>query len=223
MEVLAMNRTMWTGLVAGLALIGVLVAQKPDAAQTLYQTAIKKEQVDGDLKGAIDQYKKVVQTANRVLAAQALLHMAECYRKLGDNESQKVYERVVKEYADQKEAVTVARARLGANGDPGSSDTLASRLVCECGDYETSMSADGRWIAYTDYSNGDIMLRDLSTGQEKRLMAKTEAYKDSVAYAEEPVFSPDLRQVVYNWQTGSGGARRERAGRQVAQLAGQQC
>ena len=40
------------------------------------------------------------------------MRMAECYQKLGDAESRKIYEQVVKDYADQKEAVTLARARL---------------------------------------------------------------------------------------------------------------
>src|SRR5579863_3923960 len=121
MEVRIMTRVMRIGLAATVLLGGRLAAQKPQAPETLLQTAIKKEVVDGDLKGAIEQYKKVAQSGVRPLAAQALVHMAECYQKLGDNESQKIYEQVLREYADQKEAVALARAKLGvaAASNPG--------------------------------------------------------------------------------------------------------
>jgi TolA-binding protein len=33
-----------------------------------------------------------------------LLKMAECYQKLGDSEAEATYERVIRDYADQKEA-----------------------------------------------------------------------------------------------------------------------
>ena len=49
------------------------------------------------------------------LAAQALVQMAECYQKLGDAESRKIYEQPVRDYIYQNESVAVARARLGNN------------------------------------------------------------------------------------------------------------
>ena len=45
-------------------------------------------------------------------AAQALLRMARCYEQLGNAEAQQVYERIVREFKDQSEAVEVARTRL---------------------------------------------------------------------------------------------------------------
>ena len=78
------------------------------------QAAIKKEVVDGDLKGAIEQYKKLAQGRDRAVAAKALVRMGQCYEKLGDAEARKAYERVLREYADQAGAVAEARARLAA-------------------------------------------------------------------------------------------------------------
>ena len=99
------------------ALIAPLPAQKLDVD---LQRAIQKETVSGDLKAAIEDYRKIVARAgsDRSVAAKALVHMAECYAKLGDIESRKIYERVAKEYADQKQAATVARARLGGANSP---------------------------------------------------------------------------------------------------------
>jgi hypothetical protein len=58
------------------ALARVPAQQNPDAA---LRAAIHKETVDGDLKAAIDQYRKLTQGKNRAVAAQALLRMGQCY------------------------------------------------------------------------------------------------------------------------------------------------
>ena len=58
-----MIRMMWTGWIPALLAVAPLVAQKPEAAETLMQAAIKKEVVDGDLNGAIAAYKKTLAAA----------------------------------------------------------------------------------------------------------------------------------------------------------------
>src|SRR5258706_9134928 len=110
-----MTKRMWTGLAAALVMMAPLAAQKPEAAETLLQTAIKKEVVDGNLAGAIEGYKQALAAAkgNRAIAAMALVHMADCYRKTGDAEARKLYEQVLKEYGDQKQAVALALAAMG--------------------------------------------------------------------------------------------------------------
>lgn len=61
-------------------------------ADKLLASAQHKATVDGDLKGAIEEYKKIVAGAgtNRALAAQALVRMAVCYQKVGDAEAKKI-------------------------------------------------------------------------------------------------------------------------------------
>src|SRR5512143_1034821 len=80
------------------------------------RAAIQKEEVDGDLPGAIDLYKKIVADpgANRAVAAEALLRLGGCHEKLGQAEARKAYERLVAEYPDQAEKVKAARQRLSA-------------------------------------------------------------------------------------------------------------
>ncbi len=56
----------------------------------------------------------LAQSANRTVAATALVRMGQCHEKLGSAEAQKAYERVVREYADQAEQVKMARTRLTA-------------------------------------------------------------------------------------------------------------
>src|SRR2546426_12502847 len=175
-----------TLLVANLILSAALTASAQRTPESMLGAALHQEEVQGDLKGAIVAYQKVAASpgVSRKTAAEALVRMGQCYEKLGNTESRKAYGRVLREYADQKEAVTIARSRLGQEGGLRSSDTLARRLLCTgCGDYEANISMDGRFIAFTDYDTGDVTIRDLSTGQVKRLMAKSGSYNDSVTFA----------------------------------------
>ena len=91
----------------------LLSAQTPRSADAHLKAAQHKEEVEGDLKGAIEDYAKIAQGSDRAIAARALIRMAECYQKLGQSESRAVYERIVREFADQKDSVTLARTRLG--------------------------------------------------------------------------------------------------------------
>ena len=87
-----------------LALMAALAAgQKTDSAEVQLAGAMKKEVVDGDLKGAIEQYKKLAQNANKSVAARALVRLGECYEKQGNAEARKTYEQVLSKFADQAE------------------------------------------------------------------------------------------------------------------------
>src|SRR5690242_1751582 len=93
------------------ALMMTTVAPRAQEAERLFKTAMNAELVDGNLRAAIEQYERVAKGANRTLAAQALLRMAECYEKLGEAEARAVYERLVRDFADQSQTVSMARAR----------------------------------------------------------------------------------------------------------------
>ena len=94
----------------------LMLAQSSRTSEVEFKAAQHKEEVVGDFKGAIDQYKRIAQSKDRALAAKALLRMAALYQKLGDAEAQKTYERVVREFRDQPEAVAAASARLASTG-----------------------------------------------------------------------------------------------------------
>ena len=102
-------------------LVMVLAAASRSSAQDaerLMKAATTLESVDGDLPAAIAQYRKVMAAGNRALAAQALFRIGECHRKLGDKQARAAYEQVIREYADQGEAVARARARLRGDDAP---------------------------------------------------------------------------------------------------------
>src|SRR5512147_3093522 len=107
--VMKILRHRWVLPAAMTLALGVVVAgQSRNQADVALQAAIRAETVDGNLADAIKRYADIAATykSNRPVAASALVHMAECYQKLGDSEAKRVYERLIREFADQPEAVT---------------------------------------------------------------------------------------------------------------------
>ena len=161
-----MKRVLWSALLVAAA-IGV--AQQRRQQDIDLQAAIRTESVEGDLNRAIRQYAAIVSKykADRATVAMALVHMADCYRKMGDAESRKLYEQVVKEYAEQKEAVALARAGLG--GGTGSRRQTNTLIQSGAGTYFGRLSADGRYLSYVNWDKGDVVVRELATGTDRRL------------------------------------------------------
>jgi hypothetical protein len=130
----------------------------------------------------------------------ALVHMAECYQKMGDAESRKIFEQVVKEYADQKEAVTLARARLGGTGvSTGKVARLVSSFLNGPKMEDKGMvSVDGHYVPAIDWDTGDLVLHEIATGVDRRL-TETRQKGDIKEYVEESAISRDSKQVAYTW------------------------
>ena len=201
--------------VAVLAAALLAGAQPKDDAERLLKAAHNTELVDGDLKGAIKQYGEIVAKytkADRAVVAMALVRMAECYQKMGDAEARKIYEQVVREYGDQKQAVAEARARLGgaaaAQRSTGDRPVWTESYVDGFG----TISPDGRFLTYTDWRTGSLMLRELASGTDRRLTAGTYADGETQFSA----ISKDGKQVAYQWFL-NGNQRYEL---RVASLAG---
>src|SRR6516225_8767687 len=94
------------------------------------EAGIAKEEVDGDLKSAMEIYQKIAadSSAPRDVRAKALLHIGGCYEKLG-KQARQVYEQVVRDYADQP-AASQARSRLAVlkqQEHPPAPETMAMR------------------------------------------------------------------------------------------------
>src|SRR5262245_23190727 len=86
-----------------LALIGGSVLAQ--SGNELFQQALVKERTEGNLQEAIKLYQTIVQKygSDRKLAAKSLLQIGQAYEKLGNTEARKAYERIAREFADQKE------------------------------------------------------------------------------------------------------------------------
>jgi Tol biopolymer transport system component len=197
-----------TFALAALLAVGQGLAQTNRSADVQLKAAEHKQQVEGDLKGAIDDYKKLAEGKDRAVAAKALIRLAECYEKLGQADARKAYERVVREFSDQIESVTVARGRLSVPPlTNGSEAKQAARQVWKLRQdqdaSESLPSPDGRWMAYTDWSTGDLGLHDLMTGTDRRL-TNTGGWQAGGDYAEAPLISPDGKEVIYTWEPAKG-------------------
>ncbi len=191
-----------------IVVVGVLAGVAHPAAQQnghdLFQMALAAERADGNLRQAIQLYERVVQesAADRSLAARALVRMADCYQKLRDDQARSVYERVVRDYADQPAAVAQARADLrNASGRTGN-DPMVVRRVWTGRQVvpEGSVSADGRFVSYPAWDTGDLALHDLSTGSDRLLTANGYA---GTQYAQGSAISRDGRRVAFAWYNGS--------------------
>jgi Tol biopolymer transport system component len=196
-------------LVVSLAL-GALVAlgaaqKKNETPQALFGSAVHQEEAEGNLKEAIRLYETVLQKhgSDRKLAADALFRIGQCYERLGQAEARKAYERLIKEFSDQKDRVRDAQVRLsaleraGGIGHP-SGMTLRKVWAIGRGELEGSPSPDGRYYSFTDWETGDLALRDLTTGQNRRLTNKG-TWRNYEEWAEASVISGDGKQIAYAW------------------------
>lgn len=200
-------------------LVGVMVlaallgaAAFGQRAEVLYQAAQKKEDVDGDLKAAIDGYRKVVTAAgtNRALAAQALVRIGECHEKLGSAEARKAYEQVIGQYADQAEAAARARVRLAALGASRGTGVSLRQFYDPKAKPEVrlwNVSADGRYAGATDYETANAAVVDLATGKSWNITdyGKVDDEKGDV---DQGVISRDGKQMAF-WHYHSSAGRGE--------------
>src|SRR5688572_17707265 len=110
-------------------LAAVAAGQQRNAAdfEVQLKAASQKELREGDLKGAIAAYRKIEDNAgaNRSAKAKALVEIGRLYDKLGTLDAQKTYERVLREFSNQSEAIAVAEARLKAIGAAPSTVAVA--------------------------------------------------------------------------------------------------
>lgn len=180
----------------------LLLAQGNGQLEVQLQRAIQKEMTAGDLKAAIDEYKKIASRAgsNRAVAAKALLRLAEAYEKQGGAEARKTYERIVTEYGDQGEA-TQARNRLAALGGSGSRPTgVTMRQFYDPKTHPNhqvwNMSADGRYAGATDYSTFNAAVIDLVTGKSWNVTDYSNPSRPK-SYIDQTAISRDGKQIAF--------------------------
>jgi Tol biopolymer transport system component len=173
-------------LLSGVALVSMVllavllseVTALPMHAQTspavALEAATKKEQVDGDLKTAITDYQKIAadKSAPRDVRAKALLHLAGCYEKLGQ-QAQGVYQQIVRDFADQP-AAAQARTRLAAmkhDDHPAPPATMTQRKIEESPRQFGEGDTDGHRVVYADRATSELVYGDLA-GNSKKVIFK---------------------------------------------------
>lgn len=192
-------------VVVGLAVAVTLGVDRMSAQSgyDLFQKALAAERADGNVADAIERYERIAKdfSSDRVLMAKTLFRLGDCYQKLGDDKARVVFDRVVQEFGDQKEAAAEARTRLAALQSAAASQTKRAARQIWTGEgvsSDGSPSPDGRYLSYGDSETGDLAVRDLITSTNRRL-TNTGGWAASGDYATESAMSPDSRQVAYFW------------------------
>ena len=92
--------------------------------------------------------------------------------------AQKTFEKVVADYPDQTEAVSAAKEKLAAflrvrSAETGPLEFRLRQVWAGPGvDTEGNVSADGRYLTFVDWETGDLAVRDLVAGTNRRLTNK---------------------------------------------------
>jgi Tol biopolymer transport system component len=200
----------WVAVTALLAAVALAAAPQQDArAEKELAAAVHREQVLGDVTGAIEQYEKLAQSANRAVAAQALVRLGHCYEKLGEAQVKRArvaYARVVREYGDQPEIVAQARERLAAlGGDGGGGGPVTRRVLADAADIDGVLTADGKYIRRLEWAGGDVSQFELASGQASRMTNKGPRV-ERVYFVEGWVFSRDGKRVAFDRETRDAGS-----------------
>ncbi|MDQ3487559.1 MAG: tetratricopeptide repeat protein [Acidobacteriota bacterium] len=200
------------GLFVAAMIVAVLAAGAAAQvrAEVALRAAVEQEIVKGDLKGAIEAYRKIVDgyPNDRAVRAQALVRMGECYQKLGDAQAKQVYERVVREFGDQAKSVAAARAKLDAASRGNQPAALTVRHLVTTTEAVDAISPDGTTGLETDWTNGNIMVRDLGMNRVRPLTSQrpgAPARYDE--FGNGAIFSPDASQAAYTWCTTVSASR----------------
>ena len=187
-------------LAAALSCSLVAFAQKNDSPEVLLGRGLHQEEVEGNCKAAVETYQKVLQQKNaaRNVAARAQLHLGSCQETLGNAESRKSFERVVQEYADQKEVVTLARARLGNSVSSAAAKSDRAVWTGPKVGYILggTISSDGRFLSSTDGS-GNLAVHDFTTGSDRVLT--NQGYLTGEFHDGPSAISRDGKRIAYRW------------------------
>jgi len=186
---------------------GSLFSQQ--TAGELFEKALYIEEAQGDLQRAIGLYQDILKKFpdDRQVAAKAQLHVGICFEKLGLNQAQEAFQKVVENYPEQAEAVKLAREKLAR--------LIKAQAAIETGDKELRIrnvsglafadmpwrvSPDGRYFSYysdNEADEGNLYTYEISTGKSRRLTQVGES-----EYITASVWSPDGRQIVCGWEPG---------------------
>jgi Tol biopolymer transport system component len=181
--------------------------QSSSEHKVLFEKAKFTMETKGDIKGAIKLFEEIIRKYpdEREYAAKSQLYIGLCYEKLGLEQAQKAFQKVIDNYPEQSEAVKIAKEKLAI--------ILRAQTIIEKKDKDFTIkkawagpdvdilgapSPDGKYLSYVDWSTGDVALRDLVTEKKRRLSSKGSWY-ESNDFALYSIWSPDGKNVACNW------------------------
>ena len=185
------------------------------SATDLFYEALHVEEVQGNLHAAIAMYQQLPGRfpAARSIAARALVRMGRAYEKLGSPEASTVYERVVRDYADQLEQSREAGVRLSSLANTNEARAAAAqepalRQLPDLRAPPFSLSPDGSKMAYMTGNLGqNVFVHDYESNRRTNVTKLT--WNDG--WADIAIWSRDGEQIAYqqgDWTgPGTGGIR----------------
>jgi Tol biopolymer transport system component len=140
-------------------------------AELQFREALHKQQVEGDLNGAVKMYQSLIaaKTTDRVVKAKALLQLAIAYQALGrQSEALSFYEQIVRNFGDQP-AVTKAKKRIEDLRPAAPPPTMTMRKIEFGTDVENIVATDGEKAVYWDSTKTTLYFGDIK-GANKRIV-----------------------------------------------------
>ena len=67
-----------------------------------------------------------------------------------------------------------------------------------------TVSSNGRYLSHTDWSNGDLAIRELTTGKTRLLTEMKKEGSENFRFALNSVISPDNKLIAYSWTNQYG-------------------
>lgn len=198
--------------VLGILFVAVVMGASFQAGEDLFQKALRLERNEGKLVEAIGIYQKVVDDSkDQPLGARAQLRIGLCYEKLGSKsiqQAQAAFQKVIDNFPGQQDEVKEAREKLSSllsarapveKGDKG----IAIRKLWSAGDLAGdfgNFSPDGRYFAFHYWKGGDMAVRNVATGEVRRLNLKTN-YVETPEMVGYCCWSPDGKRIAYDWNS----------------------
>ncbi len=191
-------------MIFALALSG---AGPQQSAEQLFKTGLYEEEVAGDLQKAIGIYQDLLKRfpGSREAAAKAQLHIGLCYEKLGTQEAERAFQRVIADYPDRPEEVRAAREKLAAILKTQAGAAMAAkgpsvRQIWSGAEAARAVrvSPDGQFVTLIDDLSGNLEIRELASGRT-RTVTNGDPSKNLYELAGPSCWSPDGRTLAYGW------------------------
>jgi Tol biopolymer transport system component len=188
-------------------LLITLVTQPVSAGdREAFEKALLLEEAQAQYQEAIFAYQQIIdESADPALAAQAQLHIGMCYEKLGVEQAQLAYQKVIEDYPGEIEVVALAKeklSRLKTTPKPIDSGAVEFQLQqVWANPYDTmgSPSPDGRYMSYVHWDVPCLAIHEFATEKSRDITSTTGTWEGDQVWAESSIWSPDGDKLAYVW------------------------
>jgi len=197
------NKSAFLGIL-GLLVAAAVLGAVSQTGEDLFQKALRLETNEGKWTEAIGLYQAILKQSpeNRQLAAEAQFRIGLCFERLGNEKAQNAYQAVIQDYGEQKDIVAKAKDRLSKLARPSEKPEEPEGIRIKqiwkkpYTDFLGSVSPDGRFLAHVYWGEGDLAIRDLTSGKDRILTHEAGA---AAGFAMNPTFSRNGKKIAYSW------------------------